>query len=163
MDGPFQLEFTLQKNVPASMIGQRTEISQITDGLSNTIFVGEENYTLQPSSYYWPLNSNSLDLEGQGRRKAVWSIGSDSIDCQFDYNEALGSTGVGINLPPVIYDGTNAAALEAWILSFGSRHPNGANFLMGDGSVRYITNNISPQTYSALGTYSGGELLGSDY
>lgn len=163
MDGVFQIEHTVSSNNRASLFGGRTALAQITDGLSNTIFVGEETYTLQGSAYYFPLNANSLDLEGQGRRKALWAMGSDSIDCQYGYNEAIGSTGTPINAPPVVYNGSNAAALEAWIVSYGSNHAGGANFLMGDGSVRFISNTISQTTYSALGTYSGGEVLGSDF
>jgi prepilin-type processing-associated H-X9-DG protein len=101
-----------------------------------------------------------LDLQGVARRKACWQFGSDSIDCQMCYNEALGSTGVPMNMPVVT--GNSGPALEAYIISYGSRHPNGANFLLGDGSVRYINSSINQGTYSALGTRAGGEVVG-DY
>ena len=41
-----------------------------------------------------------------------------------------------------------------------SRHPNGVNVGMGDGSVRFVTNNIALATWQALGTLNGGETLG---
>jgi prepilin-type N-terminal cleavage/methylation domain-containing protein/prepilin-type processing-associated H-X9-DG protein len=151
LDGAFQIELT----VSGVLLGNRQTIAGITDGLSNTIFVGEENYTLQ-SSYV--VSSASLDLEGVMRRKACWHTGSDSVDCQYCYNEAIGSTGVPINTPPVT--ATSGAALEAWIISYGSNHTGGANFLFGDGSVHYLSNGITPQTYSALGTRAGGEVPG---
>ncbi len=33
---------------------------------------------------------------------------------------------------------------------------------MGDGSVRFIKQTISPATYTALGTRAGGEVTSSD-
>ncbi|WP_020468491.1 DUF1559 domain-containing protein [Zavarzinella formosa] len=149
------LDGSFQHTGSASYNGNRLKIPQITDGLSNTIFVGEENYTLK-SSYA----STELDVQGNARRKAVWQFGSDSIDCQMGFNEAFGSTGVAMNLPPVA--GFTGAALEAYIVSYGSRHTGGANFLMGDGSARFIRQTITPSVYSALGTRAGGETIG-DY
>jgi prepilin-type N-terminal cleavage/methylation domain-containing protein/prepilin-type processing-associated H-X9-DG protein len=157
-NGAFQLERTVKVNgVYTSGGGNRLKIQQVTDGLSNTIFIGEEYYQLKPS-----YTVAELDLQGVSRRKAVWEFGSDSIDCQYGMNEAFGSTGVPMNLKapvPTVYTG---AALEAYIASFGSIHPGGANFLMGDGSVRFIKQTVAPAVYSALGTRAGGEVLSAD-
>jgi prepilin-type processing-associated H-X9-DG protein len=74
-------------------------------------------------------------------------------------NEAFGSTGVPMNLKspgPNVFSG---AQLEAYIASFGSLHPGGANFLMGDGSVRFIKSSVSYQTYMASGTRANGEVV----
>lgn len=42
--------------------------------------------------------------------------------------------------------------------AYGSRHPNKALFLFGDGSVRGIRSTIDPRTFTALSTRSGGEV-----
>jgi prepilin-type processing-associated H-X9-DG protein len=52
--------------------------------------------------------------------------------------------------------GPNAAAASRnW-------HPGGVNILLGDGSVQFIKNAISQQTWWALGTKSGGEIISGD-
>jgi prepilin-type N-terminal cleavage/methylation domain-containing protein len=47
-------------------------------------------------------------------------------------------------------------------LSASSYHPGGVNTLVGDGSVKFIKNTISPDTWRALGTIAGGEVLSAD-
>ncbi|HEX4588935.1 MAG TPA: H-X9-DG-CTERM domain-containing protein, partial [Gemmataceae bacterium] len=42
--------------------------------------------------------------------------------------------------------------------TFYSMHPNGANFLFGDGSVHFLGSGISPTTYQYLATIAGGEV-----
>jgi prepilin-type processing-associated H-X9-DG protein len=47
--------------------------------------------------------------------------------------------------------------------TFYSMHtPTGANFLFGDGHVRFITSGVDGFTYQHLCTFAGGEVLG-DY
>ncbi|MBW8885292.1 MAG: DUF1559 domain-containing protein [Planctomycetia bacterium] len=41
-----------------------------------------------------------------------------------------------------------------------SRHPSGLNVGFGDGSVRFVTNNIPLTIWQAIGTLNGGESLG---
>jgi prepilin-type processing-associated H-X9-DG protein len=43
-----------------------------------------------------------------------------------------------------------------------SRHPGGVNVLFGDGSVRFVKDSVSPQTWMALGTRSRGETISAD-
>jgi prepilin-type N-terminal cleavage/methylation domain-containing protein/prepilin-type processing-associated H-X9-DG protein len=43
--------------------------------------------------------------------------------------------------------------------SFRSRHPGGGQFAYADGSVRFVTDNIPLQTYRALATRDGGEVI----
>ncbi len=43
-----------------------------------------------------------------------------------------------------------------------SNHPGGVNVLFGDGSVRFIKDSISPQSWMAIGTRANGEVISSD-
>src|SRR5207245_3928783 len=38
-----------------------------------------------------------------------------------------------------------------------SMHPGGVNILLGDGSVRFVTNNINASIWQAVATRNGGE------
>jgi len=42
---------------------------------------------------------------------------------------------------------------------FGSRHAGGANFVLCDGSVHFISENIDPELFVALCTIDGGESV----
>jgi prepilin-type N-terminal cleavage/methylation domain-containing protein/prepilin-type processing-associated H-X9-DG protein len=44
-----------------------------------------------------------------------------------------------------------------------SYHPGGVNVLTGDGSVRFMKSSIRGATWRALGTISGGEIVGDDF
>jgi prepilin-type N-terminal cleavage/methylation domain-containing protein/prepilin-type processing-associated H-X9-DG protein len=48
------------------------------------------------------------------------------------------------------------------IVNATSGHPGGANFLLGDGSVRFLKSTIAMPTYWALGTRQGGEVISAD-
>jgi prepilin-type processing-associated H-X9-DG protein len=43
-----------------------------------------------------------------------------------------------------------------------SRHTGGVNLLLGDGSVRFVSNTVRPETWRAIATRNGGEVT-SDF
>lgn len=45
----------------------------------------------------------------------------------------------------------------------GSYHVGGAQFALGDGSVRFISQNINMTTYRALSTRAGAEVINGDF
>jgi prepilin-type N-terminal cleavage/methylation domain-containing protein/prepilin-type processing-associated H-X9-DG protein len=133
------------------------KIAEIVDGTSNTIAIGEADYDLK-TSYDSKTELDSQDNTGTAR-KSHWAIGSDSVDDGRHLSEGVGSTGVPINYPP---KPPGTLEFQAYRLSYGSRHSGGANFLMGDGSVRFIKQTIAAATFSALGTVNGSEVISSD-
>jgi prepilin-type processing-associated H-X9-DG protein len=54
------------------------------------------------------------------------------------------------------------AAVTIWNELFGSSHPGGCNFVMGDGSVRSIRFGIDPVVFAAACTRARGEVVNLD-
>jgi len=113
-------------------------IADITDGTSNTIAVGEVSLSTSVSP---TLNNNN--------NYPVWA-GGNGGGCN-------GTTTVGqvlricdTNYP--MNGGNNAA--------FSSEHVGGVQFLLADGSVRFISQNVSSTTYTELGSRNGGGVVG---
>ncbi len=53
-------------------------------------------------------------------------------------------------------------AQHAHYVNAQSNHPGGCNFLMADGSVRFIKDSVNMQTYWAVGTRNGSEVVSAD-
>jgi prepilin-type N-terminal cleavage/methylation domain-containing protein len=130
-----------------------TRFADVTDGLSNTVFLGE--------SYTDP----EFIKDGQGMD--YWAIGSPQIDpCTCaggtdgtEFSEAVGSMLVRINAR------FKNPALDGRLMevAFGSYHAGGAFFLMGDGSVRFLPDSVDWQVYRALGSRHGGEVVPAEF
>jgi prepilin-type processing-associated H-X9-DG protein/prepilin-type N-terminal cleavage/methylation domain-containing protein len=133
-------------------------LASVTDGTSNTIAFGEAEPDLFAVPEMGVLRENNQPMMG---RKDHWYIGADDIDTtnQGDMSEMLGSTGVPMNYKKPAAGTPEFAAYE---ISFGSRHTGGANFAMVDGSVTFLSDNMSAVTYSALGTRNGAEVFSLD-
>jgi prepilin-type N-terminal cleavage/methylation domain-containing protein/prepilin-type processing-associated H-X9-DG protein len=58
--------------------------------------------------------------------------------------------------------GPPCAPSESPFSNAQSNHPGGANFMMADGSVRFIKDSINQRSYMTLGTRAGGEVISSD-
>jgi prepilin-type N-terminal cleavage/methylation domain-containing protein/prepilin-type processing-associated H-X9-DG protein len=102
--------------------------TDITDGTANTLMVGEIS---------WVNNVT-------GTRYRSWVRGCDTAPV------CAGSRNVvnAINSPSIANFND---------IAFGSQHPSGANFVMGDGAVRFIRDSINLNTYRAMASRNGGE------
>jgi prepilin-type N-terminal cleavage/methylation domain-containing protein/prepilin-type processing-associated H-X9-DG protein len=113
-------------------------ISEITDGTSNTIMVGE------------------ITWGGPGSYKG----------CDWAYSNLI-DTGDGVNGSQTLPGGLPPSQYLYWIIGPSSWHPGGCHFLLADGSVQFISENVSSGSPTsvlyALTTRSGGEIKASDY
>jgi prepilin-type processing-associated H-X9-DG protein len=126
----------------------------ISDGSSNTLMLGERHY-------FDPVFDN-MTYDG-GDHIANWgwvwfgAQGDNFLGCNVKINFRL----------PANFDtltaGEQNLLYEDRINAFGSNHGGGANFALGDGSVRFIRDSISSFTLLRLGTRAGGEVITEDF
>jgi prepilin-type processing-associated H-X9-DG protein len=126
------------------LVDQGKRITDLIDGSSSTILVGEMGYQLKDYTF------TTGDYAGSPRGgNTSWAFGYASY--------SFGSTMVLMNtVDPGV-------PLLDRLQTFRSDHPGGCNFLFGDGSVRFLSNGIGPATYRALGTRAGGEVVSGDF
>jgi prepilin-type N-terminal cleavage/methylation domain-containing protein/prepilin-type processing-associated H-X9-DG protein len=122
-------------------------MAEITDGLSNTVFVGEDNgrdERMQPNHVY-------IDpVDGQKRRVWRWA----DPDCAYGISKVINNNRAPRGGPSACpWDTNNCGPFEE-IFSF---HPSGANVLLGDGSCRFVSENLAVGPLRAIITRSGGE------
>ncbi len=124
-----------------------TRIADVTDGTSNTMFVGESVQIKQSTSYgpYWGAGTHTA-VHGR-----ILDPGPNSGNTALTIQQYSQSNAIPPGTPQLPY---------AW--NFSSKHSGGVNMLFGDGSVHFIKNSINPLTWFALSTIQGGEVLGSD-
>jgi prepilin-type N-terminal cleavage/methylation domain-containing protein len=141
----------------------RTRIAQITDGTSNTMLVGEAVFDVELVN-----QKSSTPEQAPGDRKDIWYIGSDDIDTSRDKNghdltEALGSTGVAMNLQKNFQSGVDycqspaSDSCQQVQLCFGSTHPSGMQMVRCDGSADFVAEDIEPTAWRDLATRAGQE------
>jgi prepilin-type N-terminal cleavage/methylation domain-containing protein len=140
---------------PAS-VGSQVKLTDITDGTSNTLMVGERPPNSNKEFGWWLA---AYGYDGHGNADCVMT--SNDVACA---NYFIANYSASPNLP---CDGT--AAQKTGLASgkpdvgcdaghYWSFHPGGALFLMGDGSarfVKYTDNALLP----ALSTRAGGEVV----
>jgi prepilin-type N-terminal cleavage/methylation domain-containing protein/prepilin-type processing-associated H-X9-DG protein len=122
--------------------------ASVTDGTSNTIFFAEKLAQCNTGSYghtyganinYWP----------------DWGATFESADNGMP-------TGPTYSFQPQPkMAGNGQAACDGGLAS--SPHTGGINVALGDGSVRFVSNAVSPGTWWAALTPTGGEVLGSNW
>jgi prepilin-type N-terminal cleavage/methylation domain-containing protein/prepilin-type processing-associated H-X9-DG protein len=145
-------------NSPARIDGpfyrnSRTTVARVSDGLSNTVFIGEHSSILSNKTWVGvvpgAVTPPRLDLR-------PWPSENNGAGCL-----------VGVHSGPDTHDHPQVI-IHAPNDPFGhtdqmwGEHGDGCNVLFGDGSVRFITTFINPNTWVALSTRDGGEVVNGD-
>lgn len=112
----------------------------IDDGSSNTILIGE--MIPDEDSLGWASGTRS------SLRNAGTPINNNDTNA-FRFRRELPPEEEAPDVHDVLFVG-----------GFGSFHEGGINAALADGSVRFISENISAETFAALANRSDGEMLG---
>jgi prepilin-type processing-associated H-X9-DG protein len=110
-------------------------LTDVTDGLTNTLMLGERSMH--------PLPTGTHDYR-------TWIRGNTG--------GAGACKNIAFPINSTYYNGSNNFDNT----SFGSSHTGGCNFALGDGSVRYVSQNVNLGILMAMGTISSGELASLD-
>ena len=105
-------------------------LTDATDGTSNTLMVGELSW------------ENAVT----GTRYRSWVRGCDTAPVCAGAKNVVNA----INTPSIANFND---------IAMGSMHTGGANFCMGDGSVRFLRSSIALATYRAMASATGGETV----
>ena len=131
----------------------KTTVARVSDGLSNTIFLGEHSSYLSHKTWVGvvpgAVTPPRLDLR-------AWPSENNGAGCL-----------VGVHSGPDTHDHPQVI-IHAPNDPFGhtdqmwGEHGTGCNVMLGDGSVRFFTTFVRPNTWVALSTRDGGEVVNAD-
>jgi prepilin-type N-terminal cleavage/methylation domain-containing protein/prepilin-type processing-associated H-X9-DG protein len=135
-------DFSTPPHTGVFIRGTAMRFADVTDGLSNTFFVGERSTTMSLSTWAGAItNAQVPSVRAPGSFSGASTL-------------VLGHCGPHLPNDKIV---TDADAMS-------SGHVGGVNFLFGDGSVHVIGNTVSQAIYDALATRAGGEpVSGGDY
>jgi prepilin-type N-terminal cleavage/methylation domain-containing protein/prepilin-type processing-associated H-X9-DG protein len=108
----------------------KTRFSMITDGTSNTLLVGERDSKIGLGAIWPGVRKTGGVVNGRARERP---------NAPFTGNRGASCCGGEQPAPP---DPCRRGG-------YSSLHPNGVNFVMGDGSVRYISQTIETDPAAA--------------
>jgi prepilin-type N-terminal cleavage/methylation domain-containing protein/prepilin-type processing-associated H-X9-DG protein len=137
-------------NAGVFFLNSSVRYEDISDGTSSTIFIGEKN--VEAGDLGWASGTRAT------LRNAGTPIGGPSRL----------SSGPAMGLIPGEIEGEDDAEEDAAkgsppkpdpVGGFSSSHPGGANFLFGDGSVRFVKQTINTTTYRYLANRADGEMI----
>ena len=159
-----------------------TRIADVTDGLSNTTAAAETKAyqpnvwdTRMPDTVGAPIPTSPADIapflsagtfDRNGHTEWVeGDIHETGFTTTFAPNTLVSYTRDAIPADvdlTSMRDGESITLPTYGAITTRSYHPGGVNVLLLDGSVRFVKSSINLQTWRALGTRAGGEVI-SDY
>ncbi len=140
--------------LPCALLGSGARrIQAITDGTSNTIAIAEDAGRSDQMPFS-PLTVNTLNP--LGRRFWAWA----EPDNAYNVDQLINNNATPLGGPPSCpWTRLNCGPNEETF----SFHPGGANVLFCDGSVRFLRHTLSGDTFRALLSINGGEVVAADY
>ena len=141
--------------------GPKIRIADADDGLSNTILLGESlvgQNEFQRWGNAWGWSGYNSVSQGQTIQPINWPINPSNFGIgTLDDHDGAGYTSCSVNCPGI--DPTHC--VWNWHVTWGfkSNHSGGANFCFGDGSVRFLQQDINMQTYQYLGCRNDGQTV----
>lgn len=145
--------------------GVRSKVSSITDGLSNTGLLGEV------SSFYFTIN-DAQQQELAGRSGILLgSVGRNTDEGDSHTNFDMDEHPRYYHATTVRYDinDINSSGLpgvddnHGSNLPLASNHPGGVHIVMGDASVRFVTDNIDLLTLKLLATKDDDQVSAGSF
>ncbi|WP_165219628.1 DUF1559 domain-containing protein [Aquisphaera insulae] len=139
-----------------------TRIPEVTDGLSNTVMIGESPQ-IHMLNLFGPFWGSGVLTSTEGAAYPLPPVAG-QIAAQVGLGpEWRDYTTMLPNAPPNTYQcGGKCPDKLLYAYTMGSKHAGGLNMLFGDGSVRFIKNTISGATWWAIHSIKSGEIISSD-
>ncbi len=134
-------------------LNSHVRVVDVTDGLSQTLFVGEVTWRSAPG-WFWGTRAT---LRNTGH--PINGVNVAAVALAGPVSPRLPETLTALELDQQI-DAGELKVAPTFVGGFGSSHAGqGANFAMGDGSVRFLRQSIDASVYRRLGHRSDGEMI----